>query len=72
MNEKRRRVKLGDVAMDLQSAADVAHHAIATTATMPREARSDAASELAQAVVLLNRAAARLNSFCGLDNPVKE
>ena len=50
----------------------LAHRAIATTATMPREARSDAVSELAQAVVLLNRAAARLNSFCGLDSPVKE
>jgi len=64
--------KLGQVAMDVQEAADVARRAIASTAVMPRSARDDASSELAQAVVLLGKAAARINSFSGLDDPAAQ
>lgn len=69
MGATRRLPKLGDVARAVQDAADVAHRAIASADAMPRNERAYATSELAQAVVLLNMAAARINSFCGLDNP---
>ena len=66
MSEKRR--KLGDVANDLRGSAQVARMAIASTIGIGTF-RDEAASELAQAVVLLNRAAARFDSVCGLEDP---
>jgi hypothetical protein len=67
MSEKRR--TLGDVADDLRGSAQVARRAIASAIGIGTF-RDEAASELAQAVVLLNRAAARFDLVCGLEDPV--
>jgi hypothetical protein len=66
MNETRR--KLGDVANDLRGSAQVARRAIASASGIGTFL-DEAASELAQAVLLLNRAAARFDSVCGLEDP---
>ena len=58
---------LGDVADDLRGSAQVARRAIASAIGIGTF-RDEAASELAQAVVLLNRAAARFDLVCGLED----
>lgn len=61
---------LGAVAENLRYAASCARAAIASTAGMPdNHERDNAASELAQAVVLLSKAAARIDSCCGMSDP---
>jgi hypothetical protein len=57
---------LGDVARELQEAARVSRCAIPSARVMESSHSDEAVSELAQAIVLLNRAAARFNSHCGV------
>jgi hypothetical protein len=63
-----RKQKLGDVAEALRASAQVARRAIASASGIGTF-RDEASSELAQAIVLLSRAAARFDQVCGLDDP---
>jgi len=58
---------LKHVADDLRAAATTARRAVVSAASIPPEyTRDEASSELAQAIVLLSRAASRFESYCGL------
>lgn len=65
MGERDDRRTLGDVANDLRASAQVARRAIDSASGLGHF-RDESVLELAQAVLMLNRAAARFDSVCGL------